>query len=61
MALWEKIAFTIFALAMIYFLYPGMLAAMERSKQAQDKHWGTVILLTIALIAFVLLLIAMVQ
>ena len=61
MPLWEKIAFTIFALVMIFLLYPGMRAAMEKSRQAEEKHWGTVLLLTAALVIFVLLLISMVQ
>jgi len=61
MPLWEKIAFTIFALVMIYLLYPGVLASMEKSRQAQEKHWGTVLLLTAALVIFVLLLLSVVQ
>ena len=61
MPLWEKIAFTIFVLVMIYLLYPVMLASMEKSRQAQEKHWGTVLLLTAALVVFVLLLISVVQ
>jgi lipopolysaccharide export LptBFGC system permease protein LptF len=61
MALWQKIAFTIFVLVMIYLLYPVMLAAMEKSKQAQEKHWGTVLILTAALVIFVLLLVSVVQ
>jgi hypothetical protein len=61
MPLWEKIAFTIFTLVMIYLLYPGIRASMEKSKQAQDKHWGTVLILTAALVIFVLLLINVVQ
>ena len=61
MPLWEKIAFTIFALIMIVLLYPGMRASIERSKQAQEKHWGTVLLLAAALVIFVLLLISLVQ
>ncbi len=61
MPLWEKIAFTIFTLVMIYLLYPGIRASMEKSRQAQEKHWGTVLLLTAALVVFVLLLISVVQ
>lgn len=61
MPLWEKIAFTVFALVMVFLLYPGMRAAMEKSRQAQEKHWGTVLLLAAALVVFVILLISMVQ
>ena len=61
MPLWEKIAFTIFVLVMIYLLYPGIRASLEKSRQAQDKHWGTVLILTAALVIFVLLLISVVQ
>lgn len=61
MPLWEKIAFTVFTLAMLYYLYPGMLAAMDRSKQAEEKHWGTVLVLAAVLAVFILLLISVVR
>jgi hypothetical protein len=61
MALWEKILYVVLVLAMIVMFYPSMLAALEKSKQAQEKHWGTVLLLAAALAGFVLLLISLVQ
>lgn len=60
MAMWEKILYAGVLVAMIVMFYPSMLAAMEKSKQAQVKHWGTVLLLAVALIGFVMLLISLV-
>ncbi len=61
MAMWEKILYAIVLLAMIVMFYPRMRAAMERSKQAQEKHWGTVLLLAAALVGFVIVLISLVR
>ena len=61
MALWEKILLAVTALVMIYLLYPGVRASLDKSRQAQEKHWGTVALLALALVGFVLLLIQMVR
>jgi hypothetical protein len=36
---------------------PGIKATIERSKNAEEKHWGTVALLAVVLVAFVVLLI----
>jgi len=42
---------------MLFFLVPRIKASMEMSKQAEEKHWGTVLGLAAILIAFILLLI----
>lgn len=60
MAMWEKILYAGVLVAMIVMFYPSMLAAMERSKQSQVKHWGTVLVLAAALVGFILLLINLV-
>jgi hypothetical protein len=40
---------------------PGIKATIERSKNAEEKHWGTLILLAAVLVAFVILLISSVR
>lgn len=61
MALWEKLLYGGVLLAMIIAFYPRMRGAMAESKQAQEKHWGTVLVLAAALVGFVIVLIAMVR
>ncbi|MGB5396451.1 MAG: hypothetical protein WBN96_04830 [Gammaproteobacteria bacterium] len=61
MEFWEQALLAITALVMIYLLYPGVRASLEKSRQAQEKHWGTVILLALGLVGFVLLLISLVR
>jgi hypothetical protein len=61
MALWEQLLAGAIGLLMIFMFFPGIKATMERSKNAKEKHWGTLLLLTVVLIAFVLLLISSVQ
>ncbi|HHO60074.1 MAG TPA: hypothetical protein ENJ64_07495 [Thiotrichales bacterium] len=58
MALWEQIALTAIGLLVLFMFFPGIKATMERSKNAEEKHWGTLALIAIVLIAFVLLLIS---
>ena len=41
--------------------FPGIKATMERSKNAEEKHWGTLLLLAAVLIGFVLLMVYSVQ
>jgi len=58
MALWEQIAITALGLLVLFMFFPGIKATMARSKNAKEKHWGTLALLTLVLIAFVMLLIS---
>ena len=57
MALWEQIAMGAMGLLVVFFFFPGIKATMERSKNAEEKHWGTLALIALVLIAFVFLLI----
>jgi len=57
MALWEQIAMGAMGLLVVFFFFPGIKATMERSKNAEEKHWGTLALIALLLIAFVFLLI----
>ena len=57
MELWEQIALGALALLVLFMFGPGIKATIERSKNAQEKHWSTVALLAAVLVAFVVLLI----
>ncbi|MGD2160076.1 MAG: hypothetical protein PVG12_02190 [Gammaproteobacteria bacterium] len=57
MELWEQIALGALALLVLFLFRPGIKATIERSKNAEEKHWGTLALLAVVLIAFVIFLI----
>ena len=61
MALWEQLLAGALGLFIIFRFLPGIKASMEKSKNAEEKHWGTVLLLTAVLVAFILLMISSVQ
>ncbi len=61
MELWEQLLGGAIALFVIFMFFPGVKATMEKSKNAKEKHWGTLLLLTVVLIAFVLLMVSSVQ
>lgn len=61
MELWEQLALGALAILVLFLFRPGIKATIERSKNAEEKHWGTLALLAIILIAFVILLISSVR
>jgi len=61
MELWQQLLAGALGLFVIFMFFPGIKATMERSKNAKEKHWGTLLLLAVVLIAFVLLMIYSVQ
>lgn len=61
MELWQQLLAGALGLLIVFMFFPGIKATMEKSKNAQEKHWGTLALLAIVLIAFVLLMIYSVQ
>ena len=61
MALWEQLLAGAIALLVIFMFFPGIKATMEKSKNAEEKHWGTLLLLTIVLVGFILLMVYSVQ
>lgn len=61
MELWEQLLYAGAILMMLFIFFPSVRGAIERSKHAKEKHWGTVITLTAVLIIFVLFLMYMVQ
>jgi len=61
MELWQQLLAAAAVLLMLFYIAPGIKPALERSKNAEEKHWGTLLLLTVVLIAFILLMIYSVQ
>lgn len=57
MELWEQLALGALAILVLFMFGPGIKATIERSKNAEEKHWGTLALLAVVLVAFVVLLI----
>ncbi len=53
MELWEQILLGAMGLLIVFFFFPGIKATMERSKNAEEKHWGTLLLLAAVLVAFI--------
>ena len=61
MELWEQLVLGALAVLVIFLFRPGIKATIERSRNAEEKHWGTIVLLAVVLIAFVILLISSVR
>ena len=61
MELWQQLLAGALGLFVIFMFFPGIKATMERSKNAEEKHWGTLLLLTAILLGFVLLMVYSVQ
>jgi hypothetical protein len=61
MELWEQLLAGALGLLVIFMFFPGIKATMEKSRNAEEKHWGTLALLALLLIGFVLLMIYSVQ
>ena len=61
MELWQKLLMGARVLLMIFFLLPSIKSSMERSKNAEEKHWGTVLLLAAELVACIAFLVSTVQ
>ena len=57
MELWEQIVLGALAILVLFLFGPGIKATIERSKNAEEKHWSTLALLAAVLIAFVVFLI----
>ncbi len=61
MELWEQLLAGAIGLFVLFIFFPGIKATMEKSKNAEEKHWGTLALLAIVLIAFIMLMISSIQ
>ena len=61
MALWEQLLAGALGLFVLFMFFPGIKATMEKSKNAEEKHWGTLLLLALVLVGFILLMVFSVQ
>ena len=61
MELWQQIMAAGLGIMVLFMVFPSVKGAIAKSKNAEEKHWGTVILLAAVLIAFVMLMIYSVQ
>jgi hypothetical protein len=61
MELWQQLLAGALGLFVLFMFFPGIKATMEKSRNAKEKHWGTLVLLALVLIGFVLLMIYSVQ
>ena len=57
----ETILAIITAGMLLFFLVPRIKPAMEMSKQAEEKHWGTVLGLAVILVMFIFFLVYSIQ
>ncbi len=58
---WMQILWAIGGILLLFMILPGVKASMQKSREAEESHWGTVILLAIVVMAFVMLLVYSVQ
>lgn len=61
MELWQQLLAAGAGLLMLFYLAPAIKPALEKSNNAEDKHWGTLALLAAVLLGFILLMIYSVQ
>lgn len=59
MAGWEQILLGIGAVVLVFLFWPGVKAAMQKSREAENPDWKGVLLPVAAVIGFVILLIIM--
>lgn len=61
MAWWQQAVLAIVVLLVLWWTLPGVKAALERSRRAEQRDWRGVLLPVGAVVIFVLLLIALVR
>ena len=59
MELWEQLLLGALGLGIFFLFRPGIKAAMEQSRQAEDKDWKGLLIPVGAVVVFVILLIAL--
>ena len=57
MAVWEQVLLGVGGLVLVFFFWPGAKAAMEKSKQAENPDWGSVLIPISAVVIFIVLLV----
>ncbi len=61
MELWQQLLAAGAGLLLLFFIAPAIKPALEKSRNAEEKHWGTLLLLASVLIGFIILLMVSVQ
>jgi len=61
MAWWQQVFLALVIVLVLWWTLPGVKAALERSRQAEQKDWRGVLLPVGLVVVFVLLLIALVR
>jgi hypothetical protein len=57
MATWEQVLVGIGGLLLVFFFWPGAKAAMEKSRQAENPDWGSVLIPITAVVIFIVILV----
>lgn len=57
MELWEKLVIGVFALILVFWLFPGIKATMEESRNA-PKDWAGVLIPIALVVLFILFLVS---
>ena len=47
--------------AMLFFLWPSLNASIERSKQSEEKHWGTFAVIVLLIVGFIWMMVMSLQ
>ena len=58
MEMWEKIILGVLALLLILWFRPGLKAAFEQSRRAEQKNWKEVLIPILIVVLFVIFLIS---
>ena len=58
MEMWEKIILGVLALLLILWFRPGIKAAFEQSRRAEQKNWKEVLIPILIVVLFVIFLIS---
>jgi hypothetical protein len=59
MSTWEQVLLGAGALIILFLFWPGVKATLERSRQAEEKDWKSVLIPIGAVVLFVIMLIIM--
>lgn len=54
---WMQILAAITGILLLFMILPGVKASMQKSREAEEKHWGTVVLIAAVLVGFIMLLV----
>ncbi len=57
MALWEQLLLGALGLLVLFWFGPGIKAMLEKSRNAEEKHWNSLLMLLAVVIAFVAFLV----